>query len=139
VTGDVTLVLIGHGLSFLSFLALFVLVAIGRRPSPFRATILMAAAGTCVWSAFTIATSLLLEQPVMVPLLEWVGIGGWVWLTGRLLSAASPERAAVYVRLSWLGLGLPLGMILLLTFASLAGIAPFSLATINLLEAIALI
>ncbi len=138
-TGDVTLVLIGHGLSFLSFLALFVLVAIGRRPSPFRATILMAAAGTCVWSAFTIATSLLLEQPVMVPLLEWVGIGGWVWLTGRLLSAASPERAAVYVRLSWLGLGLPLGMILLLTFASLAGIAPFSLATINLFEAMALI
>lgn len=138
-TTDFTLVLIGHALSVASFGALFVLVAIGRKPSPYRGSILLAAAGTCFWGAATIGVSFLVEQPVIVPLVEWVSIAGWLWLTVQLLQSAAPERTRAYRRLAVLGLGLPFAVIALLTGLSVGGVNPLGAPATNLLEAIALI
>ncbi|MBP6013203.1 MAG: PEP-CTERM system histidine kinase PrsK [Alphaproteobacteria bacterium] len=106
--GDLALVLVSHALSVISFAALFVLVAIGRRPSPHRVPLLLAAAGTTAWAGATMLAAPFLNEPIINPFIEWTRIAGWVWLTIGLLSAAAPERATSYRRMAVAGLGLPL-------------------------------
>lgn len=135
VTMFATLVLVGHALSVVSFGALFILICIGRRASPFRSTILWALGGSIAWAVITLAASFYLQRPVLIPLLEWMKTVGWLWLTVRLLSAASPDRAQTYAGLAKIGIGIPLAGILGLTALSMFAANPFDAKSTNLIQA----
>lgn len=124
--GDLALVLVSHALSVISFAALFVLVAIGRRPSPHRVPLLLAAGGTAAWAGVTMLAAPFLDHPIINPFVEWVRIAGWIWLTIGLMSAAAPERASAYLRMGIVGLGLPLLAMTVSAGASALGFEFFS-------------
>lgn len=143
-TWDLALVVAGHSLSFAGFAVLFLLVAISRRASPHRNSVLVAAAGTALWAAGTIGAAAATGQPAIVPFLEWPRLAGWLWLILTLLSTAAPQRARAYKRLALLGIGVPLAALTALTLVDAFGADAFGVeASIHRLvhsaEAIALV
>ncbi len=136
---DLALVVAGHALSFASFAALFVLVAIGRRTSPHRGWVLIAAAGTAVWAAGSVGAAFLVAQPVIIPFLEWPRIAGWLGLMLALMATVAPARAKAYRRLGQLGIGLPGVAIVALTLVAAAGSNIASINTVRTGEAVVLV
>lgn len=140
VNWDFALVVAGHALSFAGFSALFVLVAIGRKASPHRTWVLLASAATALWALASVASAFFVTEPVVIPLLEWPRIAGWLILILALLSAAAPARAASYRRLGILGIGAPLVAVVVLTVASaLGGASPTLTKVAHTGEAIAIV
>jgi putative PEP-CTERM system histidine kinase len=134
---DAGMVLVGHALNVLSFAALIFIILLGKRASPFRGPVLLAAGGTILWSVITVATAFLVDRPVIVPLVEWLKISVWLWLTASLLSAVSRERTPKYLRLAKTGIAIPLTLIVGLTALNIAGVHLFNVQMVNLILAIA--